>query len=178
LTTADILERHGHLPMHLRTALDAYTAIVADAMAVAVHDGQLSTARLISGAYSGAPPGEYGPREPPQRALDAAGRVTALERAIPEEMRPVLHRLVREETGLHQGRPPSLAGFGNQYGWNAEKQAVAAGGMLAVCACMELHHQLMHGIGKVKKGSVHLIYGAPKSTEVERSLILSAFLDE
>jgi len=95
------------------------------------------------------PPSGYAPGGISQRRADAQRRWTALEREIPAE---VFLQLVGEETGLLEGRRQSLARFGHQHGWNQDRQAVAAGGMLAISALAVVDHVLKRGILEVKKG--------------------------
>jgi hypothetical protein len=155
LTTADILEleprsKARHLPKHLRAALDQFTAAVAEAMGVNVADeGHASSARMVSG-YDGMLPGAYGPRDTPDRVLNARHFWRCLEREIPPEMMEVLNQLVGEETGLLQGRPAPLQKYGNDYGWDDDRQAYAAGGMHAIDACAVLHHAIKRDIGRRK----------------------------
>jgi hypothetical protein len=149
-TTADLLEDRGHLPRHLRQALDAFSVIVVEALNVNAADYGDGTARLVSG-YNDSPTVAYGPREISDRALDARYKWRMIEREVPEHLLDVLEQLVAEETGRLQGRPKSLQRYGREFGWEQEKQAGAAGAMMAVDACGVLHHALKHGVGKPKK---------------------------
>jgi hypothetical protein len=87
--------------------------------------------------------------------LEARRLWRELEREIPREMLEVLDQLVEEETGLLQGmplqsRPPSLQKYGREFGWEQDKQAGAAGSMLAISACAVLHHAIKRGVGQPK----------------------------
>jgi hypothetical protein len=118
-------------------------------MHVSVADGQPSSARLVSG-YDGMLPDAYGPRDIPDRVINARRLWKFLEQEIPPEMMDVLDQLVGEETGLLQGRPAPLQKYGNDYGWVDDRQAYAAGGMHAIDACAVLSHAKKRHIGRPK----------------------------
>jgi hypothetical protein len=85
-TTAELLEKRGHLSRQLRGALDAYATLVATAMFVGPSEEDAS------------------------RAREARRRWKALEQQIPEELLDVIEQLVNEETGLVAGRPSRCSG--------------------------------------------------------------------
>jgi hypothetical protein len=147
-TTLDLLEDHGHLPPHLRIAFEKFCEAIAIALNVSVADEQrVSSARMVSG-YGDAPLNAYGPREISDHVLEARYFWKMLERELPLEIRDIVEQLVGEETGLLQGRPASLQRYGREYGWQQDKQAGAAGAMMAIAACAVLHHALKRGIGQ------------------------------
>jgi hypothetical protein len=154
-TTADMLHegKVQHLPKHLRRALDMFAAVVAESMGVQVQDGGTGSAKLISG-YDGTPGGAYGPREIPDRVLNARFLWKTVERQMPEELMAVAEQMVAEETGLLQGRPASLSHHGEAVGYSDNRQAVAAGTALAYAACAVLNHALKRGLGDPLKRSV------------------------
>src|SRR5262249_54283719 len=145
-TTADLLQERGLLPRHLRAALDAFSAAVATAMSVCVTDGHGSSPKLIAN-YDGEPAGGgFGPREIPDRVLNARFLWRTVEREMPPELADVAEQLVAEETGLLQGRPAPLGRFGQAMGYEGEKQCGAAGAALAYAACAILAHAIKRGI--------------------------------
>lgn len=154
-TTADILEANRHLPRHLRSAIDRFAQAIAESMNVAVVEGQSSTNRLVSGAYDGMPAdgGGFGPRDVPQRVLEARYFWRTIEAQIPVEMLAALEQVIAEEVGLLTGRPQPLIRFGNEFGWSQKEQARAAGGMMVLCAAAIIHHHIKKGV----KPPVHAI---------------------
>ena len=148
-TTADMLQdgKTPHLPRHLRRSLDVFAAAVAESMGVQVEDGGSGSAKLIA-CYDGMPGVAYGPREIPDRVLQARFLWKSVERTMPMELMAVAEQLVSEETGLLQGRPASLSRHGEAVGYSDNRQAVAAGAALAYAACAVLNHALKTGIGK------------------------------
>ena len=158
-TTADLLEdRNGvrHLPRHLRQALDRFCEAKIVSMNVdARDDGAKSSHRLIVN-YDGEPMGTSGcpgSHDVPDHVLNARYLWKMLEREVPREMMEVLDQLIAEEMGDLQQRPPSLQKYGRTFGWDQDKQAVAAGSMLAISACSVLHHALKRGIGQLRGGT-------------------------
>jgi hypothetical protein len=155
-STADQLEERRHLPRHLKGALDTFCAAVATAMSVCV-DGNGSSARMIGNYTGDVISTGFGPREIPDHVLNARFLWKTVEREMPAELLDVAEQLVAEQTGILQGRPPSLQKFGNSIGYNQEKQASAAGTAMAYCACAILHHAIKRGIGQIRKDPVHAI---------------------
>jgi hypothetical protein len=115
-TTADLLQDRGHLPRHLRQALDELCVAVVEAMNVAVDDRDSGSARLVS-SYDGAPVTAHGPREISDRVLDARTKWKLIERQVPQDLFDVLSQLVAEETGHLEERPKSLQRYGRAFGW-------------------------------------------------------------
>jgi len=149
-TTVELLEDRGHLPKHLRQALDVTCVAAVEAMNVSVVDEQkCSSARFVSG-YGDDPLVAYGPRDISDRALNARYLFKCLEREIPEHLKGLFDRLVDEETGPMSARAPSLQRFGNSFGWNQDKQAGASGAQQVIDICGILHHAIKRGIGKLK----------------------------
>jgi hypothetical protein len=142
-TTADLIQDRNPLgmPRHLRWALDTFCAAVATAMGAQVDDWGSGSHKLIAD-YSGMPAGEYGPREIPDRVLNARFLWKTVEREMPAELMAVAEQLVSEETGLLQGRPASLSQYGERMGYRGDKQAATAGSVLAYAACSVLNHAL------------------------------------
>jgi hypothetical protein len=141
-TTLDHLERHHHFDRH-RHCLRAFK-LCCQAI-TAVRGG---TSNLVS-SYSDNPRVAYGSREISDRAVDAAELVAAVEAELPRDpvYQELYDQLVGEETGMLTDRPKTLAKYGRAFAWGKEngrdtqnKQSVAAGGMLAVCICIDVHH--------------------------------------
>jgi hypothetical protein len=156
-STADQLEERRHLPRHLKGALDAFSAAVATAMSVCVTEGSGSSGRLVANYSGDTISTGFGPREISDRVLNARFLWKTVEREMPAELLDIAEQLVAEQTGLLQGRPPSLQKFGNRIGYQQEKQASAAGSAMAYCACAVLHHAIKRGIGQIGKEQVHAI---------------------
>jgi hypothetical protein len=83
--------------------------------------------------------------------VDAAELVATVEAELPRDpiYRELYDQLVGEETGTLTERPKTLAKYGRAFAWGKEngrdtqnKQSVAAGGMLAVCICIDVHHAM------------------------------------
>jgi hypothetical protein len=151
-TTADLMQERGILPKNLRWALDTFSAAVAEAMGVQVQDGGTGSHKMIAD-YSGMPGGSYGPREVPDRVLQARYLWRTVEQQMPAELMAVAEQLVSEETGLLQGRPASLAQYGEKMGYKGDKQTATAGATLAYCACAVLNHALRRGLGNTLRSA-------------------------
>ena len=145
MTTLDWLEYHHHLDNHphCRRSFKLYCEkrLEADGVnATDEHGG--STSRLISG-YGDETFVAYGPRDGiSDRQFEARTFVRCIEAELPHERECIelLDQLVGEETGALTERPKSRARYGRAFNWQQDKQAGAAGAMLAISICFAVHH--------------------------------------
>jgi hypothetical protein len=144
-TTLDHLERHHHFQSHIH-CLRGFQSSYCRAKEV-IRDG---TSKLVS-SYSDDVRTAPRPRAPSDRSLDAAELVAAVESELPTDpvWRRLFDQLVGEETGQIAERPKSLASYGREFGWGKDggkdtqnKQAVAAGSMLAITICIDVYEAI------------------------------------
>lgn len=129
-TTCSRLYRNKRLTPDLMVVLDAIVRSEAEARGVATRDGDDSTAKLISGVYNGMPTQAhtYGSRTLSKRQLDAGKETAWIKKFVPEEQRDLCEMIISEELGVLEGKPPTLAQFGGQWGYGQKQQASASGG--------------------------------------------------
>lgn len=125
-TTASKLMNSGKLPRDLYNQLRAFSELVAQALGVAVHDGEDSTSRLIS-QYEGISGGSFGSRTPRDSVIDARTELREIGQLIPPQLQEVFVMIVGEEVGSLMSKPKTLDQIGEARGYH-HKQASASGG--------------------------------------------------
>jgi hypothetical protein len=125
-TTASKLVNSGKLSKDLYNQLTGFAQLVAQALGVAVHDGEDSTARQIS-QYADAGGGSFGSRTLKDSIIDARTELREIGQLIPPQLQEVFVQIVGEEVGSLMSKPMTLDQIGEMRGYH-HKQASASGG--------------------------------------------------
>lgn len=139
-TTADKMLTSGSLPKYLKTALDAFSIMVADGWGVATEEGHDSTSRQTC-TYEPMTGSGYASKTLSDRQLDGLAAWRILESRMPEELKPTFCQLIGEETGNLTLARRTQSEIGESRGFKY-KQASSAGAMEIICVCMLINHYL------------------------------------
>jgi hypothetical protein len=142
MMTLDWLDYHGHFKhdQHSLETFRYFCGKVLEANGInATDDYGHSTSHMIS-SYGDSTLVAHGPRDgPSDRAIEARALVEFVKARIPEDCTKLFNQLMVEETSESPERPKSLAPYGNQLGWQQDKQASASGQTQAIMICRIVH---------------------------------------
>lgn len=138
ITTCDKMLAQKQMPKYLKTAVDAYAQLVADAHGAATEDQDDSSNRMTCG-YEPMSGGSFGSKTVSDRQLFGIGAEREMKKRIPMELKQTFDQIVGEETGHLSVIRRVPATIGEEKGFK-HRQASSAGAMEVLAVCYLIAH--------------------------------------